>query len=785
MKRTLEVFLLGRESRPGPKGTRLTYWAQSSEGAVSFSPPPQPEVFFVPRSVITEAGTRRPVELRTMVGPPGFEAPEDGAEPEAVDAVYFSDRKALRREAERLRMAGTPPWEEEVRAADRYLMERFIRGFCVLEGEAELRRGVLHFERPVVRAVEGAARPKLRLASFDVEAHSLQGPTYSVAIVDAEEEHVFLLGEPPAMEGKAKVHGFGDERSLLAAFIDHVQRLDPDVLIGWNVIDFDLVYLEDRCRALKLPFNLGRRGARATVLRGDHRNNAIARIPGRAVLDGITTMRAGAWYFERWGLQHVAQQLLGRGKAIEKTLDPVAEIRRLYREELGALVEYNLEDCRLVWDIFEHAQVLEFAIERQLLTGLGLERRAGSVAAFDFLYLPQLHRRGVVAPSLGFNPNPITSPGGYVLASRPGLFENVLVLDFKSLYPSIIRTFRIDPFGLDQGLQGKAEKSVEGFLEAKFGADDAILPTVIEDLWAARDKAKKVGDKALSQAIKILMNSFYGVLGTPSCRFYDPRLASSITLRGHEILQRSRGWIQRQGWEVIYGDTDSLFVLIGKDPEKEPGQIGAELATELNAWWQEKVREEHGIESALEVEYETHYRHFLMPTMRGSSEGSKKRYGGLVDGPDGGRLVMKGLEAVRSDWTPLARRFQRELFRRVFHGEEYGRWISDLAASLRRGELDGELVYHRRLRRRTDEYAAKGAPPHVVAARLLEKSAGVRIRDIEYVMTVDGARPVRTNDRPLDYDHYLRRQLEPAADTMLVFLGDRFEDHAGRQLRLF
>src|SRR5690606_15541014 len=110
-----------------------------------------------------------------------------------------------------------------------------------------------------------------------------------------------------------------------------------------------------------------------------------------------------------------------------------------------ALAAYNLKDCQLVWQIFARAGLLEFAIERARMTGLTLDRNGGSVAAFENLYLPRLHRAGFVAPDIGDGYSAEKSPGGWVMNSRPGLFEHVLVLDFKSLYPSIIRSFCIDP----------------------------------------------------------------------------------------------------------------------------------------------------------------------------------------------------------------------------------------------------------------------------------------------------------------------------------------------------
>ncbi len=200
---------------------------------------------------------------------------------------------------------------------------------------------------------------------------------------------------------------------------------------------------------------------------------------------------------------------------------------------------------------------------RTQLTGLALDRQGGSVQAFTNLYLPKLHRAGYIAPNLPPSGG-LTSPGGYVMNSLPGLYHNVLVLDFKSLYPSIIRTFKIDPLGLIEGLQSP-DDAIPGYRGAVFSRDKHFLPDIITSLWQQRDVAKQDKDSARSQAIKILMNSFYGVLGSGGCRFYDPRLASSITMRGHDIMKQTAKWIEAAGHKVIYGDTDSTFVLLDEN----------------------------------------------------------------------------------------------------------------------------------------------------------------------------------------------------------------------------
>ncbi|MCB1733002.1 MAG: DNA polymerase II, partial [Halieaceae bacterium] len=380
--------------------------------------------------------------------------------------------------------------------------------------------------------------------------------------------------------------------------------------------------------------------------------------------------------------ENVARELLGEGKLLTGS-GRGEQIGELFREDKTALADYNLKDCELVSQIFAATSMLDFAVARTVMTGLNIDRMGGSVASFDNLYLPRLHRAGYVAPNA--SPDHTGSPGGFVLDSIPGLYDHVLVLDFKSLYPSIIRTFCIDPLGLALGVGGELAEAdtVPGFLGARFARQGHILPQLIQQLWQQRDAARRAGDAPLSQAIKIIMNSFYGVLGTPGCRFFDARLASSITRRGHEILTRTRDQIELAGHRVIYGDTDSVFVWIHEaDNDARAVAAGQQLQADLNSWWREVVRAEFGLESVLELEFETHFKRFLMPTIRGSDKGSKKRYAGVVAGRDGDRLVFKGLENVRTDWTRLAREFQEELYRRVFMEEPFEDYVRQLTAEV-------------------------------------------------------------------------------------------------------
>ncbi|NNG65023.1 DNA polymerase II, partial [Pseudomonas fragi] len=282
------------------------------------------------------------------------------------------------------------------------------------------------------------------------------------------------------------------------------------------------------------------------------------------------------------------------------------------------------------------------------------------------------------------------------------------------------RTFLIDPLGLVEGLREPGdETSVPGFRGARFSRTRHCLPAIIERVANGREVAKREKNAPLSQALKIIMNAFYGVLGSSGCRFFDTRLASSITLRGHEIMLKTRALIEAQGYSVIYGDTDSTFVwLRSEHSEADAARIGRELVQHVNQWWQAHVRDEYGLSSALELQFETHYSRFLMPTIRGAEEGSKKRYAGLVAHADGRReMVYKGLETVRSDWSPLAQQFQQALYLRIFNRQPYQDYVRDFVRSTLAGEHDELLIYRKRLRRQLSDYE-RNVPPHVRAARL-------------------------------------------------------------------
>jgi DNA polymerase-2 len=306
---------------------------------------------------------------------------------------------------------------------------------------------------------------------------------------------------------------------------------------------------------------------------------------------------------------------------------------------------------------------------------------------------------------------------------------------------------------------------------------------LLDELMPRRAAAKRAGDQVRSQAVKILMNSFYGVLGTPACRFADPRLVNAITGYGREILLWARTRFTDLGFDVLYGDTDSLFVASGRDDDDDAERRAHELERRINAELAEYVEAQWNVSSRLRLEFERLYLRLLLPTGKRGAAGAKKRYAGLVRTADGSEVVLTGLEAVRRDWTPLARRVQRELCERLFHDRDVSEYLRELVANLRDGAFDDELVYRRTLRRRLDSYTST-TPPHVAAAR---KLGGPAPRVMRYYMTVDGPEPEARRRSAIDREHYVQKQVRGIAEAVLAVLGLEFDRVIGddTQLRLF
>ena len=708
----------------------------------------------------------------------------DGAPLARLEVAHGAEDGAVRA----LEAAHLPVVGRDRSRANQSLLALGLRGPVVLRGLATQGRRVdVVFVEPAL--APGGSTTALAWLALDIETDRA-GTVVAVSLAGAGGAgEVLFLGRELGVPG---VDSFRSEAELLAALATRIRVRDPDVITGWNVIDFDLRVLAARFAACGVPFDVGRTAEPASFVEREGRRAAF-QVPGRAALDAMRLVRASGERFEDLSLEAVAQAVLGEGKSVSaRGLSKLDELDRLRRDEPEAFCAYCLRDSELVLRILSRTGLDVLTAKRAALTGVSLELAWTSIPAFERIYAAELRARRVVPPPR-VERDVSGAAGGTVLDAVPGLFANVLVLDFRSLYPSIIRTFNIDPLAHARAAR-RAPRSEDLVAPngARFERLPGILPAIIARYAEQREAALAAGDETAAYVYKILQNSFYGVLGAEGCRYARTELAGAITSFGKVFLTMARDFFEARGLRTLYGDTDSVFVLSGREDGasfEDLTAFGAAEAEALNAAIADRIRREYDLPSHLRIRCEKVYRRFFIPRLKhdasGEGRGRAKGYAGLRLGAQGASEVeVKGMEAARSDFTPLARRLQVELLALVFAqaGEaEVRDFCRDLVARLQRGELDAELVYRRSLRRPAEDYGSES--PQVRAARLLGWK-GERGR-VAYVMTRAGPEPLQLRSTaPLDYQHYVERQLLPIARSLAEARGWDARPWFGKEAQL-
>ncbi|MDA8409328.1 MAG: DNA polymerase II [Treponema sp.] len=819
--------------------------------------------------------------------------PEAWADMDGSGRVRFSLPGGATTSVERALLEGGVPMPVLDRGGvDAFLSERGIASGIAIRGEARKGDRVdLIFVDPELGPSD--ARPSLRWLALDIETDR-QNRVVAVSLVLREYGEAKGPGAPPPApsppapsppkrspsspangeaigtperstpersDGEGEVlfwgpelglpwlRSFDDEGSLLRAMDERIVALDPDVVTGWNLIEFDLAVLLARHADLGIPFTIGRSRDPARFIERPGKSRVFD-LPGRAVLDGMRLMRSAGERFEDQSLETVSRTVLGEGKIVASTgEDKLAELERLRAEEPILFCEYCLRDSDLVLRILAATGIAVLTAGRAALTGLPLDLAWTSIPAFERVYDAALRARRIVAP--GRELRPVSgAAGGTVLEPRAGIFEGVIVLDFRSLYPSLMRTFNIDPLSHARsgdrdmthvGVRGARKLAARVYERgndeavimapngAKFSRAPGILPGIIARYTVEREAALARGDERGAYVYKILMNSFYGVLGADGCRYARRELAGAITSFARRYLTFARDFLEGEGYRILYGDTDSVFVETGLPASAcfdEMRQLGEKLAGDLNEAIAADVRECYGVDSFLKIRADKIYARFLIPRLRfegarvGSrggailGRGSPGRDAGEAPGIDAessfdvapgplsgegeegegdeaargrakgyaglkkteGDLVeveVRGMEAARSDGTDLGRRFQLELLSTVFGAGNGGAKAGsrEVAEAYCRGIASalraGELDDELVYRRWLRRPASEygSENPAVRAARILGWT-NKRGR-ISWVMTKAGAEPPeRRSGALLDYEHYIERQLIPIASAI-------------------
>jgi DNA polymerase I len=688
----------------------------------------------------------------------------------------------------------------DIPPARRYLIEKGLIPMSGIEvigdvgkrGDAE---AVLLRSAPKQTSAEEL---KLNVMSFDIEVYNPAGaprpdrdPILIVSLADNRGFRKVItwrdLGFRPDY-----VEVVDSEREMLRRFVELVKERDADILLGYNTDLFDFPYMRERAKQLKLKLELGRDGSE--LIARKRRFATATRIRGRVHVDVFAMVNflatIGTIRLIHYTLEDVYRHMLGKEKPDFEFTQMVAAWEK--GGELGRrLLEYSMSDAEATLEL--GLELLPLFVELTRVVGQTLfdVSRMTPGQLVEWLLIAEAHRRGELIPA-----RPVgeefeerleeTYVGAYVMEPVKGLHEDLVVFDFRSLYPSIIVTHNIDPSTLNckcckTGGATRVPELDYHFCTKKEGFIPATLRKLIEARARLKDELRrhKRGTEeyrslnAKQTAYKIIANSAYGMLGYSRARWYSKECAESITSFGRHYIQKTIDMAREYGLEVIYSDTDSLFCkLNGKSREE---------ATRF----MEKINE--NLPGIMELELEGFYPRGIFIT--------KKRYA-MIDSE--GRMVVKGLEFVRRDWAAIAKRTQEEVLKAILRDGSPEK-AAEIVRRTTRDVLEGrvsldELIIYTQLKMPIESYRAIG--PHVVAAKRLrelghEVEPGVMIAYVEVKgpgSISDRAVPVEDlKGKEYDPEYYVGHQVLPAVMRIMEVLGYKEEDlrfERGRQAQL-
>ena len=606
-----------------------------------------------------------------------------------------------------------------------------------------------------LRAIEAFAAPFVTF-SFDLETSIESGRILCAAAVVEQ-------------NGQSETHTFrGDEREMMEGLTRLVRESDPDIITGYNIDNFDLPRIKERMEELednrdkltraalagwgRVPITEdackggGRRGAPITANRQQNRKWTLT---GRCVMD--------AWWEARMTLRPKRETL----KFVSELLFPDREeLRKMdvdasrMDEEWAArpdvVLEYCAQDALLPIEILD---AISATARKEALAAVGkvpLETAIiGSTSQWlDSLVIRLADRENIAVPTTRRGGKSDAITGGYVHDIEGGRYPWVAVLDFKSMYPSIMisnnicHTTRVD----STNDSTEVNQSPSGTKFLKKEVREELVPRLLQDLMAQRDHHKEMMKNTSDEserlfhdqmqfAVKILMNTFYGVFASAFYRFTHPDIGSAITAWARSNIKKIIHALDEEGNSVVYSDTDSVFVSAPEEGKDALVSFGHELASRFT-------------KEGAELEFEKGLSVFF-------SHGAKKRYVGRVVWPEE-ELLIRGYEVRRTDSFDLLNNTMMGTFERILDGDEDGAYkhVLGLIRSVKAGEVDvADLIISRSCKGKVLKdgtvdfsavYANPDGLPYVQAARKriargLQFTPGMKV---SYIVTDAQKRPL-------------------------------------------
>jgi len=714
---------------------------------------------------------------------------------------------------EKVRNAGITVLEADILFAIRYLIDKQLRPFDGVKAEGEEielgyanTKGAILASKVSYKKMNGSELPELKIIAFDCEMATQGGygmpspkkdPIIIISVAYHEENEVktklFVVDEEE-YEG-------GNDEKVLRAFLKFVAQYQPDIIVGYNSDGFDWQYIRERARLQGIRLRVGADGSTVQYERGGAL--PAVNIAGMLNVDLFKLAKRDLDSVKVKKLENVAEYLGVLKKSERVNLSP-REITDCWIDSSSSarqqLYEYAKADAVSTLGIAEKMLPLQIELSRMVgypldeLTKMGRGRQVES-----FLTAEAFKKGELVPPKKGAEK---TFEGGFVLPPEKGVHEDVIALDFSSMYPTIMISFNVSPDTFVEPNEAE-EEELDLYVAPEVGhafkkAPDGFFKRIMSDLITRRKAIKaemKKYDKTSDeyrlldiqqQSVKILTNSFYGYTGWSAAKFYKRECAEATTAWGRHFIKRAVTVAEERGFKVIYGDTDSIFA-------KLTDAIGdVEDRREAILEKAKAVSERISKELPLELEIQDFFKSIFFT-------GKKKRYAALTDK---GEIVVRGLEVRRGDWCELAKEVQTKVIDLILREKDPAaavKYTRSVIQGLKEGKIPlDKLIIYKTLTRKISGYETKQA--HVIAA---ERALASRIvyevgSKIPYVIlkgvgkTSDRAFPVDLIERSegnemtaegrryqIDTAYYVQHQVIPVAHRVLQLFGydlSSFED---------
>ncbi|MFH0829810.1 MAG: DNA-directed DNA polymerase [Candidatus Aenigmatarchaeota archaeon] len=637
-----------------------------------------------------------------------------------------------------------------------------------------------------VKSAAHADAPPLKILAFDIENVEEAGRQKIIMLSMAGKDGFkkVITWQKAAFQSWVEV--VKDEKSLLESFVKHVNAQDPDMLVGFMTDEHDFKLILQRAADLRVRLPLSRDGSAPRYAR--RVKVARARLRGRVHLDLFSwalTILAPHLQTEVMTLDSICAELLGDRK-IPMEFEELLEAWQK-KKDLAKLAAYSLKDSELC-----------IKLNGMLMHQILALTRIVCQSPYDVSRMTygQLSEWYMVKRALELNMIPPNQPkfdeilqrqrkpqyiGGYVRDPLPGLHEELAVLDFRSLYPSIIATFNISPetFGHCAKAEGwqvpdrkywfckkhrgfvseRASELIERRVELKKQLK-GMKPGTVE--WRELDNEQF--------GVKTITNATYGIMGYPGALWYCYECAESAAAFGRYWIKQVMSWAEEAGFTIIYGDTDSMFVkLNGK----------GKLEKNVTKFIENTNKKLPGM---IEIDLQGFYRRGIFTPLEAGGA-AKKRYA-LMD--EKGKLTIRGLERVRGDWCELAKATQEEVLRLVLSKKDMKgaiETVKDAVSRLKSGKVPlRDLAIYESLAKPLSEYKVT-APNVVVAKKMIARGRPVGEGSVMIYVITKGKESISNRAEPIedaslkdiDIKYYIEKQIVPPSYRVLAALGVKKE----------